>query len=165
MRRQLFVDMDGVLADFAAHYGLHFGLYLDRLASEPPDMWDNIRSLRTFYRDLPLLPDARELWDGCCRLHARPVVLTGVPYREVPEAEPQKRAWLAEHLGADVPVICCRSKDKRLYGRPGDVLVDDWPKYRVLWEAMGGTFVQHRSAATTLPVLRALYLTAPVRVY
>jgi hypothetical protein len=41
---------------------------------------------------------------------------------------------------------------------PGDVLVDDTPTYRHLWEGAGGRFVLHRSARESLAELRALGL-------
>jgi hypothetical protein len=149
----LFIDLDGVLSDFNGFYLQQFGARLTRQQGDkdPPDMWENIRRHGTFYREMPPLQDARELWEGVRRWN--PVVLTGVPYVEVPTAEAQKRAWLKEHLGSDVPIICCRSKDKRLHGKPGDVLVDDWDKYQNLWVNMGGIFVLHRSARETLAVL------------
>ncbi len=41
---------------------------------------------------------------------------------------------------------------------PGDVLVDDLPKYRAPWEGVGGVFVHHRGARETLAALAALGL-------
>lgn len=153
---RLFIDMDGVLADFDAHYLEHFGDIpaRDPATGDPPGMWENIRRHGSFYRDLPPMPDAHELWEGV--RHLNPTVLTGVPYHQVPGAEVQKREWLAAHLWADVPVICCKSRDKRLYGRPGDVLVDDWVRYRHLWVEMGGVFVLHASAAESVREVRRI---------
>jgi hypothetical protein len=59
-------------------------------------------------------------------------------------------AWVATHLGEDVPVITCRSSEKCLYAQPGDILIDDWERYRHLWEAKGGVWITYRSAAETL---------------
>ncbi len=152
---QLFVDLDGVLADFDGFYLRHFGTTLDRFSeSDPPGMWDNIRSHGRFYREMPVMAGAYELWNGV--QHLNPIILTGVPYYQVPEAEGHKREWLRENFGADVRVICCKSKDKRLHGKPGDVLVDDWFKYRHLWEEMGGVFILHTSAKDSLAQLEGL---------
>jgi hypothetical protein len=35
------------------------------------------------------------------------------------------------------------SIDKRLHMKPGDVLVDDYLKYRQLWEEAGGIFIHY----------------------
>ena len=48
------------------------------------------------------------------------------------------------------------SEDKRMHMKPGDVLVDDYLKYRDLWIEAGGIFVHHRSAAETLQDLAEL---------
>jgi hypothetical protein len=39
---------------------------------------------------------------------------------------------------------------------PGDILVDDYLKYRHLWEEAGGVFIHHTSASNTLRQLAAL---------
>lgn len=153
---QLFLDMDGVLADFDGYYRQQFGVSLDRRSvQDPPGMWENIRSHGRFYRAVPPMADARQLLDAT--RHLNPIILTGVPRTQVPEAEEHKREWLAEHFGADLPIICCRSSEKRLHGKPGDVLVDDWFKYRHLWEEMGGTFVLHTSAAESIARIEELW--------
>jgi len=36
---------------------------------------------------------------------------------------------------------------------PGDILVDDTPRWRCLWEEAGGVFVLNRSAAESLAAL------------
>ena len=56
-------------------------------------------------------------------------MLTGVP-KDVEEAPDNKRAWVVRHLGDHVEVRCCRSKEKCLHAAPGDVLIDDWEKYK-----------------------------------
>ena len=60
-----------------------------------------------------------------------------------------KRAWVVRHLGDHVDVRCCRSKEKCLHASPGDVLIDDWEKYKSLWVGAGGVWITHRSAAET----------------
>lgn len=146
--RRLFVDLDGVLADMDGYYLQQFGESSVRSNPRPPArFWSNIRRHGTFFRELPLLPDARELWQGV--EHLQPTILTGVPSR-IPNVEEHKRAWVAQHFGLHVPVICCASVDKRRHGRPGDVLIDDWHKYQNLWVEMGGVFILHTSARTSL---------------
>jgi hypothetical protein len=155
--RQLFIDLDGVLADFDGFYETSFGIKPDRDAPEPPNFWQHIDGHGRFFRDMPPMPDALDLWRGANELHREPIILTGLPL--MASAEPQKREWVAEHIGSEARVICCRSKDKRNHARSGDVLVDDWKKYRHLWEEMGGVFVLHTSAATTLAALEPFFAT------
>lgn len=150
MVRNLFIDLDGVLADFDRAYSEAFGVVVNRQTRlDPPGFWKNIRRHGSFFRDLPPIPDALELWAGAKRLHPNPVILTGIP-KSVSDAAHQKREWVDEHIEPGAPMICCESKDKCLHGKPGDVLVDDWDRYRPLWEEMGGIFVLHTSADDSL---------------
>lgn len=57
----------------------------------------------------------------------------------------------------DTTMICCLSKNKRDYMKPGDVLVDDWTRYRPLWEEAGGIFIHHKSAKESIEALRKYF--------
>jgi hypothetical protein len=147
---RIFIDLDGTLADFDLGHERAFGARPDK---EKDDVdWERVRETPNFYRDLPPMGDYRVLWNAV--KHHRPIILTGVP-KDVPEAAGNKLAWVNRVLGP-VDVICCRSKDKASYCSPGDVLVDDWEKHRALWEAAGGHWVTHTSAAESLRQLKEL---------
>lgn len=93
---QLYLDCDGVLADF------------DRGATEllgmPPRAFQRRRGAGAFWRELarhpdfygtlPLLPDAMILFEAV--RHLDPVILTGLPLGKW--AAPQKVSWAAEHF-------------------------------------------------------------------
>ncbi|MEG9502862.1 MAG: hypothetical protein MIN69_13565 [Methylorubrum extorquens] len=148
----VFLDCDGVLADFDAGAERVFGM--------PPReferrfgawrFWSKLASLGDFFGELPLLPDAMELY-GAVR-HLQPVILTGLPRGNW--AEPQKRRWAERHF-PDVKVITTSAALKREHCHPGDALVDDREKYRHLWEEAGGVFIHHRDAACSISELRA----------
>lgn len=140
---RIFLDCDGVLADFGSGVRLWLGEPADDAA-----LWRAAALHGSFFRDLPPMPDAHSLVGGVRARGFEPAVLTGVP-SEVPDAAEQKRAWLGEHFPG-VEMITCPSRDKSLHGEPGDVLVDDRPKYRALWEAAGGVWITHRSADESL---------------
>jgi hypothetical protein len=61
--------------------------------------------------------------------------------------------WAAQHFPG-VRMITCMARDKRNHAKEGDVLVDDNDKFRHLWEAAGGIFVHHKSAAQSIEELR-----------
>jgi len=63
-------------------------------------------------------------------------------------------------LGELVEVRCCLSREKSLHARSGDVLIDDWEKYRSLWEAKGGRWITHVSAESSIEALRRLGIEA-----
>lgn len=154
--QQLFIDCDGVLADFDTAARELFGQE-SREAEEflgTPEFWNRIIGRGSFYRNLPLLPDAMDLYQAVA--HLNPIILTGCP--EGGWSEPQKIAWAA-HYFPGVKMITCLSKEKRLHMmNPGDVLVDDYLRYRELWENAGGIFIHHVSAKESIRQLAALGL-------
>ena len=141
---QLCIDMDGVLADFDRHHEAMFGTRPCKIADNVD--WKVVRKVKDFYLNIPPVADLEELW---ARIeHYSPIVLTGIP-SSVAEAADNKQAWVRKHLGAHVPVICCPAREKYLHAGSGNVLIDDWEKYKDLWVAAGGRWVTHKSAADT----------------
>lgn len=115
----LFVDMDGVLADFAQHHQAVFGWGPDE---EDEVDWAVVREVKDFHLNIPPMADLELLWDRIERYH--PIVLTGVP-EEIAEAPPGKRAWVSKHLGPEVEVRCCQASEKWMHAQRGDILIDD----------------------------------------
>jgi hypothetical protein len=157
MTRQLFLDCDGVLADFDKSATAILGL--------PPRafekrhglgrFWQKLASAPDFYFGLPLIPDAMELFEAV--RHLRPIILTGLPRGTW--AADQKVRWAAEYFPG-TRIITTLARDKRNHAKPGDVLVDDQLRHRHLWEEMGGIFIHHRNARRTLAELSRYF---PVR--
>ncbi|MBP1806025.1 hypothetical protein [Rubellimicrobium aerolatum] len=153
---KLFLDCDGVLADFDAFATEVLGLPPREFEARhgARAFWSRLAGHGDFFGSLPLMPDARELWDATAHLH--PVILTGTP--QGTWAAPQKMRWAARHF-PEARMITTMARAKRDHMEaPGDILVDDLLKYRHLWEEAGGVFVHHRSTAGTLEALRGLGL-------
>lgn len=152
MKPQLFLDCDGVLADFDTYATAYFGMnprqYEAQVGSER--FWHELEAKGNFYRDLPLMHDAKMLvaWVK----HLNPIILTGAPRGNWAQA--QKIAWGAQHF-PDLQMIVCRSADKREHAKPGDILIDDWHQHRHRWIEHGGIFISHTCAETSLAALWA----------
>ncbi|MDB5699108.1 MAG: hypothetical protein JWN69_1912 [Alphaproteobacteria bacterium] len=145
--RQLYLDCDGVLADFergsATILGMPPKAYQARHGAGK--FWQQLAHADDFYGALPMMPDAVELFEAV--RHLDPIILTGLPRGNW--AADQKRRWAAQHFPG-TRIITCMAVDKRNHCRAGDVLVDDTLKHRHLWEEAGGIFVHHRSARDTI---------------
>ena len=154
---QLYLDCDGVLADFdrAATELLRMAPRQFEKRHGLPEFWKRLARHPDFYGTLPLMPDAMTLFDAV--RHLDPIILTGLPRGDW--AAPQKVRWAAEHFPG-TRIITCLAADKRRHARDGDILVDDTLKYRDLWVGAGGVFVHHRAAESTLQELRTLALEA-----
>lgn len=145
----LFCDMDGVLADFNRGYHETFGIVANKTIDNVD--WLKVRNHKDFFRNLPPMPDMLELWEFIGQFN--PIILTGVP-KDVPEAVSNKLGWIHRYLGNDVEVRCCQSSKKWQHALPGDVLIDDWVKYKHRWEKAGGMWITHISAKTTIETLK-----------
>ena len=151
---RLFLDADGVLADF--------DLGARRLLGASPKQfiakhgrgafWKRLAKAPDFYARLPEMPDARRLFDAV--KHLEPTILTGLPMGGW--AAPQKIEWAAEHFPG-VPIITCMARDKHKHMKPGDVLVDDREKHRAAYEEAGVVFVHHKNAEDSLGQLAKIY--------
>ena len=153
---QLFLDCDGVLADFETYATEVLGMAPRAFEAKhgPRRFWSRIAAHEDFFFNLPLMPDARDLWDAVA--HLSPVILTGLPHGGW--AAPQKMRWASRHF-PDARMITTMARAKRDHMEaPGDILVDDLLKYRHLWEEAGGIFVHHSSTTETLAALRDLGL-------
>lgn len=146
---KLFVDMDGVLADFDQHHEDIFGVRADKIAENVD--WNKVRAHPGFYSGIPPMADMLALWRYIERYS--PIVLTGIP-SSVEEAADNKRGWVRQHIGAHVEVRCCLSKEKSFHAEHGDILIDDWEKYRHLWIGKGGRWITHTSAENTIQKLQ-----------
>lgn len=157
---QLFFDIDGVYADFDTLAWEIFGIdpreYENMYGSE--QFWTVLREWRsasglTFFESLDLMPGILELWEAT--KHTKPIFLTGAPY-QIPESQLFKQRWIRNRFGEAQPVITCGSKYKCTFAKPGDIIVDDWPKHRALWEAVGGIWVHHDDPKSTIIKLQKL---------
>jgi 5' nucleotidase, deoxy (Pyrimidine), cytosolic type C protein (NT5C) len=152
VRRRIYLDCDGVLADFdkgaEAILGLPGHVFEKRHGAG--EFWKRLARAENFFDSLAPLPDAFELYEA---VKAKgPIILTGMPRGAW--AEPQKRRWAERHFPG-VPVITTLAALKREHCHPGDVLVDDRDQHRRLWEQAGGLFIHHKSARDSTAALKA----------
>jgi 5'(3')-deoxyribonucleotidase len=144
---RLFLDADGVLADFDLGARKLLGMKPKEFIAKHGrgTFWKRLANAKNFYGTLPEMPDARLLFDAV--KHLEPTILTGLPLGRW--AAPQKVEWAAGHFPG-VPIITCMAADKHKHMHPGDVLVDDREKHREAFEAAGIVFVHHKSAEDSL---------------
>lgn len=150
MKFKLFLDCDGVLADFDKKFeelsGHHPRGFEERHGSGP--FWKIISKAEGgFFNTLEKMPDA-DLLVKATR-HLNPTILTGIPNGSW--SINQKLMWRQKNYPF-LNMTCCASKDKKLAMDPNciNVLVDDWTKYKDIWEEAGGIFVHHTSVENSL---------------
>ena len=150
----LFLDCDGVLADFDSGVKALLGMGAEEFyrRHNVGEFWKRLARSPDFYGTLEEMPDAQQLFQAV--EHLRPTILTGLPLGRW--AAPQKERWAARHFPG-VPIITTMAQQKHLHMEKGDVLVDDREKHRGLWEDAGGIFVHHKNADDTLRALSKIF--------
>jgi 5' nucleotidase, deoxy (Pyrimidine), cytosolic type C protein (NT5C) len=151
---RLFLDVDGVLADFDAGAAQLFGMTPAEFESRRGrgEFWRRLAKAPDFYATLPEMPDARRLFEAV--EHLQPTLLTGLPMGKW--AAPQKVKWAARHFPG-VPIITCMARDKHKHMEPGDVLVDDRENHRATYERAGVVFVHHKNAKDSVRQLAKIF--------
>ena len=145
-KTRIYLDLDGVMADFDRHFTDCFGL---PCKDTPDDVkWPLVYGHGTFFRTMPPCDGAREFFDALVGQYGEPIILTACPkaplYR--PSAQ-QKRDWVREHLSATatvLPVMGGYNKGLFMHA-PGDILIDDYRRNTEAWEADGGRAILHRN--------------------
>lgn len=152
----IYLDMDGVLADFNTAARLHFNASKEEQAAAdeagrwPKERWATIRDQVHFYRNLPKMPQADELVALARRfrdeLGWELRVLTAIPHNnDMHEVFQDKFEWMGEHYPDIKLHFGPYSKDKHLHARPGDILVDDRVSNCTEWAAAHGIAVKVNS--------------------
>ncbi len=151
----VYLDVDGVIADFDKRAQEVLGMPSRQFeAAHGSEMfWSSLYESPDFFETFEPMEDAHELVDGVRALGFIPQFLTGCPRGGWATA--QKLNW-RDKFFPDVPMITCLSKEKSIYCRPGDIIIDDWPQHRALWEAKGGHWILHTSAKQSLAELKDL---------
>ncbi len=81
-RNLLYLDLDGVMADFDAHFPAQFGLDHKSMADDA--MWETINRHPTYFRDMPVCIGAKEFFDSVA--WADPIILTACPRTNYPRS-------------------------------------------------------------------------------
>lgn len=152
--RKLFLDLDGVMADFDSHFPATFGVsHEDGMPKK--EMWRLIMTVPDFFLTMPPMPGAKQAWESWL-FHETDAILTACPSSAYAHVAAQKRAWVRKHLGQEVmvlPVNGSESKPHFMHAK-GDILIDDWGKNCTAWEEAGGYAIKHESWSSTWEQVR-----------
>ena len=150
---QLFLDCDGVLANFDKRaeevLGMNPRVY-ERMFGVK-FFWDKIYNTEDFFFSLEPMDDAFDLVNAV--RHLNPIILTGKPKGDWGES--QKLRWRDKYF-SDLEMIVCKSEEKIKYAKPGDIIIDDWPKYQKIWVDGGGIWIMHKNAKDSIRQLKEL---------
>ena len=146
--RTIYIDMDGVVADFDSYVSALLGRPIGWGATQDlTDVeWERLASVDRLYFQMPLMPDATKLVAYIKSLSTRFHVqfLTAVPRRStIPSAKDDKQAWVDKYFPGMRMDIGPYSQHKQKWCKPGDILIDDRPSNIEQWTAVGGIAIYH----------------------
>lgn len=157
----LYVDMDGVVADFDEYAARTLGVSPSQ-GIYPDEVWYQLASNARLYRDLLKTPYADELMAECKDFTLTKghnlYFLTAVPKgNDVKWSFYDKVLW-AQHHFSDIEVMFGPySKDKWQHCQPGDILIDDRLSNIEEWRVAGGIAIHHTNIDATMYELSKLY--------
>jgi 5'(3')-deoxyribonucleotidase len=154
---KIFVDMDGVLADFVK--GVEGPKYLNGPLTCEQD-YDSKKiqfAFKGLFRDLPIMPGMARLIKEVKQTTNHWEILTASGDLARKLVVRDKLKWIKEKLGPDVIVTATiKGRDKAVFARPNHVLIDDRKDNIEAWEQAGGIGILHTDADDTINQLNKL---------
>jgi len=159
--KRIFIDMDGVLADFLR--GVEMPEYLgEPLTNDGAGRttYDNRKEELTGKRLFANLPPMVDMYDLLayvrhCETPWEILTAAGNVNRELVVYD--KNEWIKRYVDPNVVVNCTfTGTQKAGYAYEGSVLIDDRPKNIEAWEDAGGIGIVHTSASETIKALKSL---------
>lgn len=157
MRYQLYIDSDGVVADFDKKAIEILG---GKRIHEVPKgtLWKEIAryndTVEPFFDSLELMPGAMDLIRFAQESDFEfTKILTASGYTPK-DGGAQKVLWYARNVPGIEVIVVAKSPDKAAYANPRAILVDDREKSITPWVAAGGIGILHTSVQNTIDTLR-----------
>lgn len=152
----LYLDMDGVLADFHKAY-----MKLDPKLEDRKKFREAVITYRIF-EDLDFMPDTQELLNHVSKLHGVHIeILTSMgtfdPFQGN-SAKNQKILWLNKHNIPYKPNFVRTKQEKAQYATPTSILIDDSAGCIGPFIAAGGHGILHHKASETNRLLDSTIL-------
>ena len=145
-KAEIYVDMDGVLADFFGVWTKMVGVKNWKEVKDVDSALDMIRAQKDFWINLPLTSNASKLLNSIKKVKGNYTILSS-PLPDDPNSEPQKREWVKKMLSGFAPKRVIITHNKSAYAKQPDgtpnILIDDYGDNIQKWESAGGIGIQH----------------------
>jgi hypothetical protein len=152
----IYLDMDGVIADFVKRYEELFGMSPNKAEKDKRfnklfDMFIQDNNFAT----LDLMSGAMEGIEFLRKSNVPTQMLTSTANeRRHEEIMKQKSIWLQSHGITFNPIFVPGKHLKQNYATPQRILIDDTSSNITDWKKAGGIGILHLDWATTLTILR-----------
>lgn len=153
----VYVDLDGVLADFDAAVVDRFGKNMSDMSKG--ELWGRIKNydekVQPWFATLPKCPDADILWNFLQDNFAQVQILTasGSTPRD---AGKQKKEWVWKNYGYPKVNVVGASHEKAFFADENTVLIDDRSRSIDPFIDRGGIGILHKNARDTIATLKSM---------
>ena len=153
--RQIFLDQDGVLADFKSGLSKALGYKVDLKAKiDVYDIEKRKLTAQRLFRNLDPLPDAWKLVDWCMNSGIHTEILTAAGTVNRTLVVKDKIDWIRRYVHPHWIVIPTFSgSQKAAFAHKKAVLIDDRQRNIDYWEEAGGIGILHKNADDTIKQL------------
>ena len=147
-KSEIYVDMDGVLADFFGEWKKLVGKDWREIGKDEIEpALKKIRDEEDFWLNIPLTSNAKKLLGIIKQVKGNYKILSS-PLANDPKSEPHKREWIEKNLDFFPPTEVIITKDKAKYATNPDgtpnILIDDYGVNIAAWESAGGIGFKHK---------------------
>lgn len=154
----IYVDMDGVIADFDG--ALREKLGLSFKDDHKGKVWGRIQrhndQVEPWFYSLPKMADADMLWEFVTE-HFENVEVLSACGTTPRDAAGQKKAWMGDNYGYHyVANVVHSSSDKATFAHANALLIDDREKSTKPFAKAGGMTILHTDAESTIARLKEL---------
>ena len=145
---EIYVDMDGVLADFFGEWQKLIGKgWRDVKGKSIEPALQAIRDKDDFWLSLPMTQNAKGLLNLIKDVKGSYNILSA-PLAGDKKAEPHKREWIKKNLSFFPPKNVIITANKQAYAKQSDgtpnILIDDFGSNMSKWEGAGGVGFKHK---------------------
>ena len=155
----VYVDMDGVLADFDSKALEITGGQYGSPEFSNSKFWKRVyqynSDVEPFFQNLPKMSGADDLINFLTSNFKNVSILTATGTTPKDAAQ-QKRAWIEKYYPGIKVITVISSREKAIYANPRSVLIDDREKAIDPWKKAGGIGVLFQSTSQAINDLNEL---------
>ncbi len=155
----IYIDLDGVLADFNSKVREITGKYPSELTTK--ELWKQLQLVDNFYYSLDIIKGSEEFLDHIWRNSTVLVeILTALPSpsKKLRTSSNDKIMWVYDKLDPYIITNCVSNWRMKTYfcRNDDDILIDDQEKNIVNWQEAGGIGILHDNFEDTIQKLKEL---------
>jgi hypothetical protein len=159
MISQIYLDMDGVIADFEKRYMELYGIHPRK--AEKDKRFDS--QFKQFIANdefaiLDLMPHAMDLIEHLRKASVPTQILSSTARPETHDAiSKQKMIWLQKHGITFNPIFVPGKRLKKQYATPSSLIIDDTEIVIDDWVEAGGHAIWHKDVPSTINILKIVH--------